>query len=52
MFALRQQALLAPLDEANKSEVGVCADLDLIALLPDFQSDQHHTNTHRAVQLK
>lgn len=52
MFALGQQALLTPLNKANKSEVGVCADLDLITLLPDFQSDQHHANTHRAVQLK
>ncbi len=52
VFGLRQQATLTPLEEAAEGVLRVRADLYLILVRPDIQTDQHHTNTHGAIQLK
>lgn len=52
VFGPRQQAPLTPLEEAAKGELRVSADLYLISVWPDIQTDQHHTNAHGAIELK
>lgn len=51
MFIPQQQALLTPLEEAAEGDLRVSADLYLISVRPDVQTDQHHTDTNRAIQL-
>lgn len=51
MFVPRQQAPLTPLQEAAEGDLRVGADLYLIFVRPDIHTDQHHTDTHTAVQL-
>lgn len=51
MFGPVQQAPLTPLEEAAESELRVSADLYLISVRPDIQTDQHHANANRAIQL-
>ena len=52
MLGPGQQAPLAPLEEAAEGELGVSADLHLIFVGPDIQTDQHHTDTHGAIELR
>lgn len=51
VFGPVQQAPLTPLEEAAESELRVSADLYLISVRPDIQTDQHHANANRAIQL-
>lgn len=47
----RQQAPLTPLEEAVEGELRVIADIHLISVRPDIQTDQHHAHTDGAVEL-
>lgn len=51
VFGPRQKAPLSPFEEASEGEFGVAADLDLILVRPDIQTDQHDANADRAIQL-
>lgn len=51
VFGPWQKAPLSPFQEASEGELGVAADLDLIPVRPDVQTDQHDTNADRAIQL-
>lgn len=51
VFGPWQKTVLAPLKEATEGELRIGADLYPIPVGPDIQSDQHHTNTHRTIQL-
>lgn len=51
VFGPWQKAPLSPFEEASEGELGVAADLDLIPVRPDVQTDQHDANADRAVQL-
>lgn len=52
MFGPRQKVLLTPLKETTEGDLRVSADLYLISVWPDIQADEHHTNAHRAIELK
>lgn len=52
MFGPRQKAPLSPLQEASEGEFGVAADVDLIPVRPDVQTDQHDANANGAIQLQ
>lgn len=52
MFGPRQKVLLTPLKEATEGDLRVSVDLYLISVWPDIQADEHHTNAHRAIELK
>lgn len=52
MFGPRQQVLLTPLEKSAKRDFRDRADLYVISVRPDIQTDQHHTDTHGAIQLK
>lgn len=52
MFGPRQKAPLSPLQEASEGEFRVAADVDLIPVRPDVQTDQHDANANRAIQLQ
>lgn len=51
VFGPRQEAPLAPFEEAPEGEFGVAADVDLIPVRPDIQTHQHDANAHRPIQL-
>lgn len=51
MLVPRQQAPLAPVQEAAEGDLRVCADLYLVFVRPDIHTDQHHTDADGAVQL-
>lgn len=48
----RQEAALTPLKEATQRELGIGADVYLVSVGPDIQTDQHHANTHGTIQLR
>lgn len=51
VFGPRQEAPLAPLEEASEGEFGVAAHVDLIPVRPDIQTHQHDADAHRPIQL-
>lgn len=51
VFVPRQQAPLAPAEEAAEGDLRVGAHIYVIFVRPDIHTDQHHTDADGAVQL-